>query len=90
MESDNTKKRPASSTTQTPTHTPKKNKKQKKNLSAEARQAKRQSDRLRTKTRINIGRAFELWRDLRFVLGIKTDPELAFFLINYKFSDMLK
>ena len=57
-------------------------KKKKKKVSAEARQAKRQSDRLRTKTRINIGRAFELWRDLRFVLGIKTDPELAFILLD--------
>ena len=44
MESDNTPKRPAFSTTQTP----KKYKKQKKVLSAEARQAKRDSDRLRS------------------------------------------
>ncbi|XP_073672414.1 uncharacterized protein [Paramisgurnus dabryanus] len=61
--SDNRLKRPAPCTTSTYC--------EEKKLSAEARKAKRESDQLRTKTRINIGRAFELWNNLRFLLGIK-------------------
>ncbi|XP_051543165.1 uncharacterized protein si:ch211-40k21.5 isoform X4 [Myxocyprinus asiaticus] len=72
-------KRPASSTTPTTTQTQSKTKK---HLSTESRMAKRERDRDRAKTRVNIGRAFDSWRDLRSVLGIKTDPELAFFLLD--------
>ncbi|XP_018520410.1 uncharacterized protein LOC108875766 isoform X4 [Lates calcarifer] len=32
--------------------------------------------------RVNIGRAFASWRDLRLVLEIKSDPELAFLLLH--------
>ncbi|KAJ8377156.1 hypothetical protein SKAU_G00077360 [Synaphobranchus kaupii] len=56
--------------------------KAKKMLSTEARLAKQRSDRNRAKTRVNIGRAFQKWRDLRVLLGMKTDPELAFFLLD--------
>uniref|UniRef100_A0A8C2BLG3 Uncharacterized protein n=1 Tax=Cyprinus carpio TaxID=7962 RepID=A0A8C2BLG3_CYPCA len=44
--------------------------------------AKRESDRRRAKSRVNIGAAFDSWRELRSALGIKTDPELAFFLLR--------
>lgn len=44
--------------------------------------AKRESDRVRGKTRINIGRAFERWREFRDLKGFRTDPELAFFLLD--------
>ncbi|KAK7118687.1 hypothetical protein R3I94_022248 [Phoxinus phoxinus] len=43
---------------------------------------KRESDKIRNKTRINIGRAFERWRQLRELKGFKSDPELAFFLLD--------
>lgn len=43
---------------------------------------KRECDRIRNKTRINIGRAFEQWRQLRELKGFKSDPELAFFLLD--------
>ncbi|XDV27007.1 hypothetical protein PO909_030607 [Leuciscus waleckii] len=44
--------------------------------------AKIESDRRRAKTRVNIGAAFDSWRELRSALGIKTDPEQAFFLLQ--------
>lgn len=47
-----------------------------------SRLAKKESDRARGKTRINIGRAFERWRHFRELKGCKSDPELAFFLLD--------
>ncbi|XP_016398793.1 uncharacterized protein LOC107732068 isoform X2 [Sinocyclocheilus rhinocerous] len=44
--------------------------------------AKRESDRVRGKTRINIGRAFERWSQFRDLKGFQTDTELAFFLLD--------
>lgn len=43
---------------------------------------KRIYETARSKTRINIGAAFERWRDLRQLKGMKTDAELALFLLN--------
>lgn len=43
---------------------------------------KRIYETARSKTRINIGAAFERWRDLRQLKGMKTDGELALFLLN--------
>ncbi|XP_056105347.1 uncharacterized protein si:ch211-40k21.5 isoform X2 [Rhinichthys klamathensis goyatoka] len=37
---------------------------------------------MRNKTRINIGRAFERWRQLRELKGFKSDSDLAFFLLD--------
>ncbi|XP_048031223.1 uncharacterized protein si:ch211-40k21.5 isoform X1 [Megalobrama amblycephala] len=45
-------------------------------------QQKRACNRAHAKTRINIGRAFERWRELRFLNGFKTDAETAFFLLD--------
>lgn len=45
-------------------------------------QQKRECDRALAKTRINIGRAFERWRELRSLNGFKTDAETAFFLLD--------
>uniref|UniRef100_UPI0037E76401 uncharacterized protein isoform X2 n=1 Tax=Semicossyphus pulcher TaxID=241346 RepID=UPI0037E76401 len=57
-------------------------KRQRKSLSEEAKKAKRESDRQRARTRVNIGSAHSAWRTLRDTNGFKTDAELAFFLIN--------
>ncbi|KAM4616070.1 uncharacterized protein ACJ7VT_009053 isoform 2-T2 [Polymixia lowei] len=43
------------------------------------------ADKARSKTRINIGIAFERWRKLREIKGLKSDAELAVFLLdNYE------
>ncbi|XP_059192919.1 zinc finger protein 35-like isoform X2 [Centropristis striata] len=46
------------------------------------REAKRESDNKRNKTRINIGEAFQRWRDLRDCIGLKLDSELAILLLD--------
>lgn len=56
--------------------------KKKRVRTAEWLQQKRACDRAHAKTRINIGRAFERWRELRFLNGFKTDAETAFFLLD--------
>lgn len=43
---------------------------------------KRVYERARSKTRIYIGVAFERWRHLRQLKGMKTDAELALFLLD--------
>lgn len=55
-----------------------KNRKRTKDISVK----KRIYETARSKTRINIGAAFERWRDLRQLKGMKTDAELALFLLN--------
>ncbi|KAM4622209.1 uncharacterized protein ACJ7VT_006459 [Polymixia lowei] len=40
------------------------------------------SDKARSKTRVNIGLAFERWRSLRAAKEFKTDEDLAFFLLD--------
>ncbi|XP_070773248.1 uncharacterized protein [Enoplosus armatus] len=57
-------------------------KKPKKPLSEEARRAKRENDRQRGRTRVNLGPAYSAWKKLRDKNGFKTDAEMAFFLIN--------
>ncbi|XP_074542687.1 uncharacterized protein LOC141802824 [Halichoeres trimaculatus] len=42
----------------------------------------RDSDRARAKTQVNLGDAFNSWRELRRSKGLKSDPELALFLLN--------
>ncbi|XP_071398690.1 uncharacterized protein [Centroberyx affinis] len=56
-------------------------------LTKEAKKAKRESDRNRGKTRVNLGRAFTLWRQLRDLRGFKTDIQLASFLLDYYEKD---
>lgn len=51
-------------------------------LTEEAKKAKRESDRNRGKTRVNLGRAFKRWRELRDLKGFQTDIHLAFFLLD--------
>lgn len=57
-------------------------KKPKKPLSEEARRVKRENDRQRGRTRVNLGPAYSAWKKLRDKNGFKTDAEMAFFLIN--------
>ncbi|XP_070837178.1 uncharacterized protein [Chaetodon trifascialis] len=57
-------------------------KKPKKPLSEEARRMKRENDRQRGRTRVNLGSAYSAWKKLRDKNGFKTDAEMAFFLIN--------
>ncbi|KAF4088920.1 hypothetical protein AMELA_G00060220 [Ameiurus melas] len=56
--------------------------KSKKPRTAEGLQSNRESDRARAKTRINLGMAFESWRQLRDLKGLKTNAEMAFFLLE--------
>ncbi|KAK2815953.1 hypothetical protein Q5P01_026420 [Channa striata] len=51
-------------------------------LSEEARRAKRENDRQRARSRVNLGRAFSPWKKLRDKNGFKTDADMASFLIN--------
>ncbi|XP_041789788.1 uncharacterized protein LOC121604356 isoform X2 [Chelmon rostratus] len=57
-------------------------KKPKKPLSEEARRVKRENDRQRGRTRVNLGPAYSAWKKLRDKNGFRTDAEMAFFLIN--------
>ncbi|XP_040891849.1 uncharacterized protein LOC121180472 isoform X5 [Toxotes jaculatrix] len=57
-------------------------KKHKKPLSEEARRVKRENDRQRGRTRVNLGPAYSPWKKLREKNGFKTDAEMAIFLIN--------
>lgn len=51
-------------------------------LSEEAREKKRARDRARHSTSVNIGPAFTEWRELRTSQGLKTDAEVALFLLQ--------
>ncbi|KAM4594264.1 uncharacterized protein V3H82_027528 isoform 4-T4 [Fundulus diaphanus] len=58
-------------------------KKGRQKMTEEEKQAKkREEDKVRNKTRINIGVAFERWRKLRLSKGFKTDAKLATFLLD--------
>lgn len=46
------------------------------------RESKRESDNKRNKTRVNIGTAFQRWRQLRDSIGFKLDSELAIHLLD--------
>ncbi|XP_023268472.1 uncharacterized protein LOC111659697 isoform X1 [Seriola lalandi dorsalis] len=50
--------------------------------SDEVRKAKRECDRNRSKTRVNLGQAFTRWRELRSSRGLKRDIQLALFLLD--------
>ncbi|XP_071382060.1 uncharacterized protein [Centroberyx affinis] len=69
--------------TQLPTSGPSSKIGVKKPLTEQAKRAKGESDRIRNKSRVNLGQAFTRWRELRQHKGFKTDTELACFLLNY-------
>lgn len=48
----------------------------------EKKDKQREFDRARNKTRINIGAAFRRWRELRDQRSLKTDADLALFLLD--------
>ena len=64
----------------TTAYTAKQPKKRKTEL--EKKESKRKTDHIRSKTRVNIGIAFEKWRELRDSLGLKLDSELATLLLD--------
>ncbi|XDV36230.1 hypothetical protein PO909_006052 [Leuciscus waleckii] len=39
-------------------------------------------DRARARTRVNIGKAFQRWRDFKEREGLKTDAEVDLFLLD--------
>ncbi|XDV26995.1 hypothetical protein PO909_030597 [Leuciscus waleckii] len=39
-------------------------------------------DKQRNKTRVNIGVAFQRWRELRDLKGLKSDSSMALFLLD--------
>ncbi|KAM4605452.1 uncharacterized protein ACJ7VT_017696 [Polymixia lowei] len=49
---------------------------------AEKELSKREADRSRNKTRINIGVAYQRWRELRELNGLKTDAQFATLLLD--------
>ena len=51
-------------------------------LSAASLQSKRNYDQSRAGTRIHIGYAFDPWRRLQLELGVKTDADMAHFLVT--------
>ncbi|XP_034544577.1 uncharacterized protein LOC117816427 [Notolabrus celidotus] len=65
-------------------------KRNRRSLSEKARIAKRESDRLRAKNRVNIGSAHGVWKKIRDEHGFRTDAEMAFFLINIYLQSKLQ
>ena len=51
-------------------------------LCEEAKKSKKESDKRRGKTRVNLSQAFKRWRELRDQRGFKTHVQLAFFLMD--------
>ena len=49
---------------------------------AEMAATKKALDKARGQTRVNIGAAFERWRQLRHLKGLKSDAEVAVFLLD--------
>ncbi|KAG5834952.1 hypothetical protein ANANG_G00266990 [Anguilla anguilla] len=64
----------------TTAYTDKKCKKRK--TDEEKMSTKKKLNRARDKTRVNIGLAFQRWRELRNLKGFKSDGELAVFLLD--------
>ncbi|XDV26165.1 hypothetical protein PO909_029942 [Leuciscus waleckii] len=51
-------------------------------LSEETKKRKRESDKIKGRTRINIGPAFARWRELKEEEGCPTDADLAIMLLD--------
>ncbi|XP_075903911.1 zinc finger protein 692-like isoform X1 [Nelusetta ayraudi] len=58
-------------------------------LSEESKKRKREHDRTRARTRINIGPPYTQWRELREEKGFKTDGDLAMMLLHFYSSSAL-
>nr|XP_055044376.1 uncharacterized protein LOC129430825 [Misgurnus anguillicaudatus] len=58
-------------------------KKKKGLMSEEAKKRKREHDRERARTRVNIGRAYARWRELKEATSCKTDGDLALLLLDF-------
>lgn len=54
----------------------------KRRRSEEYKRKRKFYDEARAKTRVNIGEAFQQWRELRDLEGMKTDAEVALFLLD--------
>lgn len=54
----------------------------KRRRSEEQKLKKKGYDQARAKSRVNIGEAFQRWRDLRELEGMKTDAEVALCLLD--------
>ncbi|XP_016398799.1 uncharacterized protein LOC107732068 isoform X6 [Sinocyclocheilus rhinocerous] len=57
-------------------------KKKKRKISEEQSIKKKGYDQARGKTRVNIGAAFQRWRELKERLGLESDAEVALFLLD--------
>ncbi|XP_055010877.1 histone H3.v1-like isoform X2 [Boleophthalmus pectinirostris] len=57
-------------------------KRQRKPLSDDARKRKRDSDRSRAHTRVNLGKAFDEWRQLKETEELQSDAHVALLLLN--------
>uniref|UniRef100_A0A3Q3K4W6 Uncharacterized protein n=1 Tax=Monopterus albus TaxID=43700 RepID=A0A3Q3K4W6_MONAL len=55
-------------------------------VSERTRKRRTQLDAARSKTRINIGVAFEQWQQLREQRGLKSDDMVAMFLLDNAFG----
>ncbi|KAM4615254.1 uncharacterized protein ACJ7VT_010431 [Polymixia lowei] len=49
---------------------------------AEKQLTKKELNRARDQTRVNIGEAHQRWRELRLLKGFKSDAQLALFLLD--------
>ncbi|KAK0136565.1 hypothetical protein N1851_027300 [Merluccius polli] len=54
----------------------------KRRRSEEHKLKKKGYDQARGRSRVNIGEAFQRWRDLRDLKGLKTDAEVALLLLD--------
>lgn len=54
----------------------------KRKTDVEKRESKRESDNRRNKSRVNIGQAYPMWRELRDSIGLMLDSELADLLLD--------
>ena len=43
---------------------------------------KKRLDKARSETRVNIGMAFQRWRELRELKGLRSDPMVAVYLLD--------
>lgn len=58
------------------------NKKQKRKMSAHLKIKKKAYDQARGRNRVNIGEAYQRWRELKERKGLTSDHEVALFLLD--------
>uniref|UniRef100_A0A672L637 Uncharacterized protein n=1 Tax=Sinocyclocheilus grahami TaxID=75366 RepID=A0A672L637_SINGR len=64
-------------------------KKKNRKISEEQSVKKKGYDQARGKTRVNIGAAFQRWRELKERLGLESDAEVALFLLDRRVTLIL-